>query len=310
MTDLETRLQRHAESWLAAAPPVTIDEVKRRAGDEPDLGRTGGPPAAVVRWLGLAAVLLVLVGLVAVTTVGGKDEIVRAGDVAGGPLSLDGHRDWVLGVLNGEIEATDGALAARYSDGFRDAVPPATFRKTHEPLLAVAPWRVVQEIERRGDDVLGVQIQAADGTQARLTLHRQADGRLDASTILRAVDCAPLVDKGTPLDAVLATQLDWVMELLAGDDTPSADELERHFAPSFLQAVPVQRLRELLPQVRDLRPFTLRHYEGQPGPRTLTARLGVRSGEEARLTLTIEPDAPHRITGFAVFTQQPCRISP
>jgi hypothetical protein len=222
-------------------------------------------------------------------------------------LTLDGQRDFQLDVLNGH-EPTDAELQAHYTDTFLAAISPDTFRSTRQTLIQHAPWRVMQEIERRDDTVLAVQLQAADGTQTRLTMHRTPEGKLDASTILMAQPCAASVDRDTRLDPALQPQLDWAMAVIGSKGDPPDAELQQHLAPTFLEAVPLPKFREALGQLRALGPFTLRSYEGQPESRELIARVGLRTGEEARLSLSIEPGQPHRITGFLVLTQLPCRL--
>lgn len=200
-------------------------------------------------------------------------------------------------------------LRARFSDDFVKGVPPKEFRSTSKSLTAMAPWRIISEVERRGEEVLAVQLASATGEQARLTIHRDSTGQVDGSTILIAVPCADPVALGTKIDEPLNDSLDWITELLRTTSTPSEDDLRQRFSPTFLSAVPPERLRGGLPQLRDLGPYTLRSFEGSPTAFSLTARFGVRTGEEARLTLVVEPAPPHRITGFSVFTQAPCRVS-
>lgn len=299
MIDLEDRLRAHAASALELAPPVTADEVRGRA-----------PRPMTTRLLAIAAVLLSLAGVGAAVTVDDDEDATR---VTTGPstfpLTLDGHRDWYVAVLNGQEAPTNEEIEARYSESFVQAVSPEKFRSTSEPLIAMAPWRIISEVERRGEEVLAVQLASRSGEQARLTIHRDPTGQVDASTILAAVPCADPVPIDTEIDGPLRDRFGWITELLGTTSTPSDDELRRRFAPSFLSAVPPERLRVGLPVLRDLGPYTLRSFEGPPSAHSLTARVGVRTGEEARLSLAIEPEPPHRITGFSVFTQPPCRMS-
>lgn len=303
MIDLEERLRAYASTVLEQATPVTAAEVR------------GSMPTArpmMTRVLAVAVVLLALAGVGAAITANPGDDKGPTHVTAGPstfPLTLDGHRDWNVAVLNGEVAATDEEMQARYSEDFVKAVSPEKFRSASEPLIALAPWRIISEVERRGEEVLAVQLASATGEQARLTIHRDSTGQVDGSTILAAVPCAEAVATDTKINEPLNDTLGWVTELLGTTSTPSDDELRQRFAPSFLASVPPERLRLGLPQLRDLGPYTLRSFEGPPSTFSLTARVGIRTGEEARLTLAIEPDAPHRITGFSVFTQQPCRIT-
>ena len=300
MSDLEERLRTYAAAAIEEASPVTAEEVR---------GMTRPARPMMTRLLAIAVVLLALAGVSAAVVLNDDDATRVTSGPPSFPLTLDGHRDWNVAVLNGEVAATDEQFRARYSEDFVDAVSAEEFRSTSEPLIALGAWRVISEVERRGEELLAVQLASASGEQARLTIHRDRSGKVDGSTILIAVPCAdPVATDGT-INGPLNERFGWITELLGATSTPSDEELRERFAPSFLSAVPPDRLRAGLPQLRDLGPYTLRSFEGPPSAYSLSARLGVRTGEEARLTLAIEPDPPHRITGFSVFTQPPCRIT-
>ena len=298
MVELEERIREYAKAAVAAAPPVTMEEVR-----PPDGARRSSTP-----WLAVAAAVLLLAGIATTFVVDDAGEEVRAISGAEMPLTLDGHLDWELAALNGKISMTDAEIRARFSNEFVEAVPPDTFRRTTEEVARLAPWRVLVEVERRGDTVLAVQLVAAGGQQARLTLLVGADGRVGASTILMATSCAEVLPADTPLSSPLAEQLDWVKGRLADGPVPTDDELRARFSPSFLASVPVGQLRQGFEQLQAIGPYTMRTYEGRPSEWQLNARLGVKTGEEARLVLAIDSAPPHQITGFGVHTQQPCRM--
>ena len=300
MTDIEDRIKRYATSAIEATPPVTAEEARSHASRR----RRGGP---WVKFLAVAAVIALIAGTAGIAMRDGGDTQEVATGSRDFPLTLDGYRDWRLAVINAEIEATDGELERRYTEEFLAAVPPETFRENSEALIDLGPWTVLREIERR-ENVLVVQLQAPGDQQARVTVMTGPDGRAVASTILMAEPCAEAVAADVALDPALAGQLEWVKALLASTEEPSEQELRDHLAPSFLSAVPVDDFKAALGQVRALGPYTYRHHEGSPLSSSLTMRVGMRTGEEARLTLAIEPRAPHRITGFAIRPQQPCRI--
>jgi hypothetical protein len=189
-----------------------------------------------------------------------------------------------------------------------EAVSPAAFRRTAKQVQDRGPWRVHSEVERRGQEALAVQLVSENGEQSRLTLHRTDDGRLDGATALLAQPCAPAPPPETALAPPLAAQLDWIKQKpLASADGLSDDEIAGHFAPSFLSAVPRDKIRADLAKISTLGPYTFRHYEGPATPVSLVLRVGVRTAEEARLSLAVEPQAPHRITTFSVLTQPPCQ---
>lgn len=255
--------------------------------------------------LAVVSVVLAGTGVVAAVVVGGDDgERLDAGG-----SSLDRLRDWQVAVLNGDVEATDDAIRDRYSASFLAAVPPSSIRDGAATLGPLGPWRAGQEIERRGDEVLAVQLLGGGGEEARLTIFRGGGGRIEGSTILRATPCAAAVDPEAPIATPLADRLEDALGLFRERPDPSDEELAGLFAPSFLAELPPTRLRAALDQIRAIGPFRVRSFEGEPLQTSLVARLGVRTGEEARLTLGIEPDAPHRITTLTLLTQQPCRTS-
>jgi hypothetical protein len=300
MNDIEDRIKRYAVATIEATDPVTADEARTRAGR-----RSWRSPW--MAYIALAAAIAVVAGSAGLIMRGDSDgqEVASAGREF--PMTLDGQRDWMVAVVNGDIEATDEELKDRFSEEFLSSVPPETLRQTFESVIELAPWTVLSEVERR-ENVLAVQLQGAGARQARLTMMTGSAGRVEASTILMAEPCAEAVPADAPLEPALAGQLEWTKALLASTGEPSDQELVEHLAPSFLSAVPVAEFRVALEQVRALGPFTYRHHEGPPLESSLTMRVGIRTGEEARLTLATETRPPHQVTGFVVRTQQPCRL--
>lgn len=301
MPELEDRIRRYADAAVHAVPPITVEDLRPPA----------PPPSTTVRLLTIAALVLALVGVAASFSIDDGGSEVVATVPSEFPLTLDGHVAWQLATLNGDADVTEEVYEQRYSKAFRDAVPLSEFRSVGDAggLRELGPWRILREVERRGDEVLAVQLGARSGEQLRLTIQRRPDGRLDASTILRAEACADALDPTVPLAPALAGQFEWVMtSLLAGGTPPSDAELSERFAASFLSAVPPPQLREALDRITGLGPYTLRSFEGQPTDVSLAARLGVRTGEEARLTLSVSPADPQQITGLVVRTQPPCRL--
>ena len=298
MVELEERIREYAKAAVASAAPVTMDEIR-----PPDGTRRSSIP-----WLAVAAVVLLVVGITATFVVDDAGEEIRAVSGADLPLTLDGHVDWELAALNGKISMTDAEIRSRFSNDFVAAIPPDTFRETTKQVARLAPWRVLAEVERRDQTVLAVQLAAEGGEQARLTLLVGDDGRVDASTILMATSCAEALAADTALSPPLAQQLEWVRSRLAEGTVPTDDELRARFSPSFLASVPVGQLRQGFEQLQSIGPYTMRAFEGRPSDWQLNARLGVKTGEEARLVLAVDMAPPHQITGFGVRTQQPCRM--
>jgi hypothetical protein len=257
-----------------------------------------------------AAVLVAAVGASSIVIgVGDQARKVTALGDRSFPTTLDGHRDWMLALFNGEIQPTDSELEQRFTPEFLQAVSPNQVRNYAESLKARKPWRVLREVERRESRVLAAQLVSTSGEQARLTLQREPGGRLSASTILVATPCAQPVDPATvSLPEPIAGQFAWFFALINRQDDVTDDEINGHLALAFLAEFPPDRFRLALGQIRGIGPFTLRSYEGAPLSTGVIARLGVRTGEEARFTLAVDPTSPGRITGAQVMTLQPCRL--
>lgn len=299
MPSVEDRLRAYAERTVDSVAAVTADEVRGRR------GRGTGP----VVWVALAAAVLLVIGIAATVARPGGDTKLAADGARDYPLTLDGHLDWQLALVNREIRPSDEEYARRFTPDFVAAVPLEEFLTGVKQLRAQAPWRVLTEVERRGDSVLAVQIQAADGTQARLTFRRGAAGRVDASTILIAEACAAALPIGTtPVPPAIAGQWAWVRDLVMSDRPVTEAELRDHLAPSFLAAVPPDEFRRQTTILGQLGPLTERAFEGQPSAMILKEGLGTGTGEEARLELAVELPAPHRIVGMTVRTERPCEI--
>src|SRR5947209_1554626 len=193
MDDLEERLRRYADSSVAATAPVTADEARARSSRRPRRSRLWMVAAA-------AAVIGLVAAGVAFNRGGTVKHVTANGDY---PLTLDGQTQWQLALLNSTIHPSDAEIRSRYSASFVAAVPVSKFRSTVDTVARRGPWRVLKEIERRDDRVLAVQLAAANGEQARLTLYRTTGGPFEGSTILFAGPCAPAVDAATPLSPEL-----------------------------------------------------------------------------------------------------------
>lgn len=299
MSDIETQVRSYAAEVVDTVEPVTADEARARA-------RHSRTRLRLVRAAAAAAAIALTAGVIAV--ISRQEDVTTAagGDAGGYPLTLDGHRDWQLALFDGR-EPTDDEIRSRLTEEFLAAVPPAKFRETVATIRDLGPWRVLAEIERR-EDSLAVQLAAESGQQARLTVAVDPEGRLAGSTVLLATPCAPAVPSSdVVLDAPLADQIDWYLALINSQEPVTEGEITAHFAPTFLDQVGgAAHIASAQTSVRALGPFTKRHYEGQPATNEANLRLGIRSGEEARLHLIIEPRPPHRIVVYSILTQQPC----
>ena len=91
----------------------------------------------------------------------------------------------------------------------------------------------------------------------------------------------------------------WLVGVLAGEVTLDDAAVTEGFAPSFLRAIPAPRLLEMLSGLTDAlrpaEPFKVRELS----PTSLA--VGLRTAEgDARLSVVVEDDEPHRIVGAQV----------
>jgi beta-lactamase class A len=91
-------------------------------------------------------------------------------------------------------------------------------------------------------------------------------------------------------------QLQWVVGLLNRSSPPSAVELRRHFAPSFLKALPPQRLLAALYPAWSSRPVRLQTITVAQQTRVV-ATLAMRSSH-LRATVAVDPTGAHPIVGL------------
>lgn len=297
-TEVEVEVRHYAEVMIESVPPVTADEARER------VEHRRGPPG-VARWLALAAAVVLVAGVAAVLVSSGDGEEetkVAAGDF---PLTLDGHRDWFLRVMNGHVPS-DAELEERLALSFLQAIPSEEFRQVFDSVHAGAPWRTIREIERREQQTLAVQVVDAEGDQSRLSFAVGGEGKIVHAVVLAAVPCGEVIPPDdVDLAPPLAQRLEWLWAAANGETDPSEEEIASVLHPSFMAPV---EFRSGLQSLRTLGPLTKRHYEDRPTDRALFLRVGINSGEEARLSLHTEREAPHRITGFSFLTQQPCRL--
>lgn len=300
MLDLEDQLKSYARATMAVTHPVRSDEVR---------SRRAASTSFVPRLLAVAAAVLAVIGVAAVVVRdGGDDKVITTVDENGAAFlrDLGGNRDWLVALVNGEIDPDDAELERRFAASFLATVPPDDIRSLPEDLAGSAPWRLLGEVERR-DDALAVGLVGADGQQARLTLAVDGDGRMIGATVLMARPCSIVGAEAATLPSPLADRLAWALDAVAADRRLTDAELSEHLDGSFLAAVPAEEMRRRFDEVRALAPLHVRGYEGAlTTSDVVVALVGIRTGEEARLTVRISPDAPHRITELTLLTEQPC----
>jgi beta-lactamase class A len=112
--------------------------------------------------------------------------------------------------------------------------------------------------------------------------------------VLPVGSAAALVPPRTPA----GQQLGWLIGRLNGSSVPSTVDLERHFSPEFLKAVPPTRLLEALAPIWSGRPLRLTAVLARDGQLGLKVRLETRSGAGFRVTIAASSTSPHRIDGL------------
>jgi CubicO group peptidase (beta-lactamase class C family)/pimeloyl-ACP methyl ester carboxylesterase len=96
----------------------------------------------------------------------------------------------------------------------------------------------------------------------------------------------------------LSEALGWVLTVLNdGAASLTPDEMTARFAPTFLEAIPPEIIVGLVQQVSADAPFILEGFTRPPTTNQVNALLIGQSGTPLVLPLSVEPAAPHRITG-------------
>lgn len=93
-------------------------------------------------------------------------------------------------------------------------------------------------------------------------------------------------------------QLAWVVETLNGTTVPSAAVLGQHFTPSFLKAVPPEKLVAGLVSIAPAAPFRIAGILMRQGPQGLQARIEGRNGVELTVTIHVTDGPGHLIDGL------------
>lgn len=97
-------------------------------------------------------------------------------------------------------------------------------------------------------------------------------------------------DGATPqiADSPVGRQAQWVLDQLAAEEGPSAEEATERFAPEFLAQVPADQLESTFDQLRAAGPFELTSYqENGPGAQ---AELADKDGQRYLLTVGLGQD--------------------
>ena len=105
-----------------------------------------------------------------------------------------------------------------------------------------------------------------------------------------------LPSAGAPTPA--EEQLAWVIEALNSSQAPSPAVLRQHFAPSFLKAVPPEKLVEGLASILPARPFRLTKILTRQGPDALQAQIDGKTGTSLKVSIQVEAARPHLIDGL------------
>jgi len=98
----------------------------------------------------------------------------------------------------------------------------------------------------------------------------------------------------------VGAQLDWVLgQLNSGAEKLGPKRTAEHFAPEYLEALPT---KDLIATIRDLAdalaPVGLARLEGLPTATAAEAIITTNAIDDWRITIGVDPDAPHRITAF------------
>ncbi len=304
MPDVETEVRRYVEAVMDQVAPVTADEARKRASRRRIVSRP--------RWVVLAAVLLGVVGAAAALVVldtSRQDETTVAVDAPSTlPLTLDGHRDWLIDYFNGAHSPSQHEIEARFTKSFLAEAQPRDLRESAATLSEPGTrWWVLEEVDRR-DHLLATQLVGHNADQAQLTIVVADDGRIIDARVQRALACDAVAPDDVTLAPPLAARLQQVLDLLNGDHDITDDEIANTFARPFLEERSPRAIRSWFAGGRDVAPFKLRYFQDEPDDVSLTARFAANNGREGELRLFIEPEAPFRITGLLSQLRWPCRV--
>ncbi len=98
----------------------------------------------------------------------------------------------------------------------------------------------------------------------------------------------------------VGAQLEWLLgQLNSGAEKLGPKRTAEHFAPEYLEALPA---KDLIATIRDLAdalaPVGLARFEGLTAATAAEVIITTDAIDDWRMTLGVEPDAPHRITAF------------
>ena len=116
--------------------------------------------------------------------------------------------------------------------------------------------------------------------------------------IVVAQDARPATATAEPPDTPVGEALAWVLTVLNdGAASLTPDQMTARFAPTFLEAIPPEIIVGLVQQVSADAPFTFEGFTRPPTTNQVNALLIGHSGTPLVMPLSVEPAAPHRITG-------------
>jgi pimeloyl-ACP methyl ester carboxylesterase len=116
--------------------------------------------------------------------------------------------------------------------------------------------------------------------------------------IVVAQDARLATATAEPPDTPVGEALAWVLTVLNdGAASLTPDQMTARFAPTFLAAIPPEIIVGLVQQVSADAPFTFEGFTRPPTTNQVNALLIGHSGTPLVMPLSVEPAAPHRITG-------------
>lgn len=135
-----------------------------------------------------------------------------------------------------------------------------------------------------------------------------ADGSADSSsttTLASTTTVAPTgatsesVDEASETATPARIQLDWLVTVLSSGESPDLADIEAHFSPAFLQAVPSDQLIAAFPELASLAeaPLSIESSEQDADGLGLEAVLVGADGRRVSVDLVVTPAAPNLIEG-------------
>ena len=214
--------------------------------------------------------------------------------------------EWFLETFNSGSLPTEADVEARFQASFLQSVPAPTFLSIFEELVEeLAPLTLVDfEVEPTDYGLTAVLI-GRDESWCRLVVGTEEAEpyRINALLITATPWLSPdyedprawLQEVEIP-NSPVGAQLTWVLEAFNQAIMPSADEVETHLSPSFLEFLPPPAFLAVLSQLKlEMAPLTIVGFDTEPTDFSLVAIVVDRDDHYHRLQVRTDEGTPDQL---------------